>query len=100
MLKEYWCRHKILWFIVDAHDILREILVHLIRDEGVTKARKLAYLNALVRYYKELSHNEELGFTDAQLIYWYVRLPSSISSFLFTAYNVMSSGHVSSQVIM
>ncbi|KAM7285691.1 rapamycin-insensitive companion of mTOR isoform X2 [Ixodes scapularis] len=44
-------------------DNLREILVYLVRQEGVSKNRKLAYLNSLVKLSPKITDETELGFS-------------------------------------
>lgn len=44
-------------------DNLREILVYLVRQEGVSKNRKLAYLNTLVKLSPKITDETELGFS-------------------------------------
>ncbi|CAN8003661.1 unnamed protein product [Ixodes hexagonus] len=44
-------------------DNLREILVYLVRQEGVSKNRKLAYLNSLVKLSPKITDETELGLS-------------------------------------
>ncbi|XP_064476967.1 rapamycin-insensitive companion of mTOR-like [Ornithodoros turicata] len=44
-------------------DNLREILIYLVRKDGVSKNRKLAYLNCLVKLSSKITSHTDLGFT-------------------------------------
>lgn len=55
---------------VGAAENIKEIFIHLARDDCVNKVRKVAYLNAFVKYYKELPEDADTGYTDHQYMLW------------------------------
>ena len=70
--KKCFTTKTIVFSISDPNQNLLEVLQNVVRQEGISKAKKLGYFNAFVRLVYRFGSNFQTHLSKEQILCWYV----------------------------